>query len=275
MIINLRSFAVVSALAILAAPALASSESQRQFHYAVAPHSTVTVANRSGVVRIAAGQSGQVKVTATLHSDQVQVDAAQHGNRIELSTRALTNTTAEREQVDYLLEVPADGFLDVTDEDGRIEVSGLLGTSSLQGDSAGVSAENIKGGRLQIHTVSGPVELTNVRDADVDVVSVSGPVEMKDVCGNNVTVNTTNGRIDYTGDFAGGGSYSLANANADIVVTMPLGAAVDVSARSLRGTVENAGSYYTRPSHLTGSPDKGTSSVTLRSVSGTIRVTKQ
>ena len=36
-----------------------------------------------------------------------------HGNRIELSTRALTNTTAEREQVDYLLEVPADGSLDV------------------------------------------------------------------------------------------------------------------------------------------------------------------
>ena len=98
---------------------------------------------------------------------------------------------------------------------------------------------------------------------------------MKDVCGNNVTVNTTNGRIDYTGDFAGGGSYSLANASADIVVTVPLGTAVDVSARSLRGTVENEGSYYARPSHLTGSPDKGTSSVTLRSVSGTIRVTKQ
>jgi hypothetical protein len=237
--VALGSLPLLGAIVVLAASAPASPSLTKQFHYRVAPHASVTVTNGSGKIRISARQPGQVNITATLHSSQVQVDAAQHGNQIELATHALGGSNPDEGKVDYLLEVPADGSLRVTGEDGRIEITGVGGTSTVQGDSAGISAENIRGGRLHIQTLTGAVELSNVRDSDIDVFSVSGPVSMTRVCGNNVTVNTTSGRIEFVGDFSRRGSYYLANHNADIVVTVPAGAPVEVSARSLRGAVEN------------------------------------
>ncbi len=254
---------------------MASPATTKEFHYTVAANAIVTLTNPSGVVRIAPGNPGNVNVTATLHSQQLQVDATQHGNSIELVTHAPANNAPGPEQVDYVLEVPSDGSLSVTDDDGRIDLSGFRGTATLQGDSVEISAEDIQGAQLRIRTLTGGVKLNNVRQAEIDVVSVSGPVEMKQVSGDHVNVNTASGRIAYTGDFAGGGSYSLETNDSEIVVNLPVGAAADVSARSLRGAVENEGTPLTGPAHLTGSPDLGTAKVVLRSVSGTIRVKKQ
>ena len=133
--------------------------------------------------------------------------------------------------------------------------------------------------------VSGPITLANLKDGFVEATSVGGPVTLNNVCGKNVSVeHHRRARSRYTGDFAGGGQYSISSHSGTIDVTMPASASVDVSARSVSGSVEN-NFPLNPPAHptralamgnsLAGTSNAGASSVHLRTFSGKIRVKKQ
>jgi DUF4097 and DUF4098 domain-containing protein YvlB len=105
--------------------------------------------------------------------------------------------------------------------------------------------------------------------------SVSGPL---------VAVTSTNGKISYNGDFGTGGEYKLSSHTGDIEAIVPEGASLDVTARSVRGSVEN--DFPLQPkAHTTFLPEKGhsfvgtagkaASSVLLRTISGKIRLKKR
>ena len=275
-------------LLCLAAPAF--TETQKRFHYSVSPNVTVVVANQSGPVAIKAAANGQVNVVAVVHSDRVEIDAAQHDNRVELSTHPLQNSSPRESRVDYDIEIPADATVDVRDDSGPVLIDGIHGAVSIETDAAQVSATNLQDARLQVRTLSGPVLLSNIHHADVEVVSVSGQVSMNQTDGNSVSVNTTSGAIDCTGTFAGAGSYSLTTHTGNITVTLPSDVFVDLSARSVKGTVDNelplqaksrdslpiaTQRSYAGTSVPVGTPSAAMPSLTLRSFSGKIRVKKQ
>jgi DUF4097 and DUF4098 domain-containing protein YvlB len=97
-------------------------------------------------------------------------------------------------------------------------------------------------------------------------------------------VGTAGGGITWNGDFAGGGSYVLTTHSGEIDVTLPATASVDLTARSVTGSVENDFPLQNK-SHMTfvptqgrsfaGTSNSGSSSVELESFSGKIRVKKQ
>jgi hypothetical protein len=268
----------------------ASAEIKKEFHYSVSPHASLVVANESGPIAIKAGGSGQVNVIATLHSDRVEVDAAQHGNRVELYTHPLQKSSPQESRVDYAIELPPDASIDVRDASGAVQIDGVQGAITIEGDAAEVSATNIQDSHLRVRTLSGPVILDNVHDAEIEVVSVTGPVSMQDADGTTVSVNTTSGPIECKGAFVGGGSYSLTSHTGDITLTIPENAAVDLSARSVKGTVDNelplnpkshvsfpveTGRSYAGTSTPANLPALGMPTVSLRSFSGKIHVKKQ
>jgi DUF4097 and DUF4098 domain-containing protein YvlB len=163
-------------------------------------------------------------------------------------------------------------------------VEKLRGDLTLEGDDAQVDVREVSNAHVHVRTISGPITLTNISNGHVEITSLSGNVQLDAVSGPKVSVNTAKGTIRYNGDFGGGGEYMLVNHSGDIDVTLPASASVDLSARSINGSVENnfplqAKAHPTFPvsqgRSFAGTSNSGASWVQLRSFSGKIRVKKQ
>ena len=139
-------------------------------------------------------------------------------------------------------------------------------------------------GHVRVRTVGGPIRLSNLKDGFVEATSVGGSVDLDHVAGRVVSVDTTSGAIAYAGDFGGAGQYSLTSHSGSIDVSLAARASVDLTARSVTGTVENDFPLQA-PVHplmaqnqgkwFAGTSNTGASAVRLRTFSGKIRVKKQ
>jgi DUF4097 and DUF4098 domain-containing protein YvlB len=271
----------LAALVVAAIPAAAADK--KEFRYNVAPDSSVSVINEYGQVRVRASQARQVVVTATASSSKVEVDCTQHANRVEVRTHFLQKAGESDGRVEYDIQVPADADVMVRTATGPVHVQGVNGDVSVDADTGKVEVRD-SNGHVRARTVSGTITLTNLRDGFVEATSVGGEVTLNHVAGKNVSVNTTGGPIAFAGDFAGGGQYSLSSHSGTIDVALPASASVDVTARSVTGSVEND-FPLNPPAHptmalaqgksLAGTSNSGASSVHLRTFSGRIRVKKQ
>jgi DUF4097 and DUF4098 domain-containing protein YvlB len=278
---TLRTALGLVAVVALAVPAAAADK--KEFRYNVTPGASVTVTNDYGPVRVRASQARQVVVTATASSSKVEVDCAQNANRVEVRTHFLQKAGEGDGRVEYDVQVPADANVMVRAATGPVLVQGVNGDVSVDADTGKTEVRD-SSGHVHVRTVGGPITLANLKDSFVEATSVGGQVMLNNVAGKNVSVNTTGGPIAFAGDFAGGGQYSLSSHSGTIDVTLPASASVDVTARSVAGTVENDFSL-TPPAHptmalvqgksLAGTLNSGASAVHLRTFSGRIRVKKQ
>ncbi|HTD24059.1 MAG TPA: DUF4097 family beta strand repeat-containing protein [Terriglobales bacterium] len=276
-------------LVMVAAASLWAADTRKEFKYTTTPGSNVTVSNAFGeiVVRPVAGR--QVTITATTHSDKVAIDSAQLGNRVHATTNFLQQVDSKEGQVNYEVLVPSDCNVVIQNGSGMLRLSGVRSDISLKADEGQVEVSDINNSHVHVQTVDAPITLTNVRSQHVEVVSNGGKVLLTKVTGHEVSVNTDTGDIAYDGDFAGNGRYSLMNHTGNIDVTLPSTASVDLTARSMQGTVLNDFPFQPklstnpvplRGSSFLGSTFKGTpksifSQVDVSSFSGTIRVKKR
>lgn len=274
---------IVLAVLLLAAMS-AAAQTTKQFHYDVAPGSTVVVYNAYGPISIRPGSGRQVLVNATLASNKVEIDPTVAGNRVELRTHALQRVSDSDGKVQYEITVPPDISLNVRTLNGPIVAENLHGDLTLVDDAGSVDVRNCSGGHVHVQTIGGPVTLTNINHGHVEVTSVNGNVALNNVTGPLVSVNTNRGSIKYDGDAGENGDYSLTNNTGDIEFVAPASASLDMSARSMSGSVENDfplqqklhTSFLTQPGRaFTGTSNSGGSTVELRSFSGTIRVKKR
>lgn len=275
----------ISVLAFTGAALLtASAQTRKEFRYAVGPKATVVVVNRFGPISVRPSSNNQVIATTTIHSNKVEVEENHNGNRVELRSHLLQNATPQESQIDYDLQVPADAMVNVRTATGSVSAQGLQGDVVLVGDSGPVDARNMSNGYVHIKTLNGPITLANISNGQLDVTSVGGDVNMNAVTGSHVSVNTASGKIVYVGDFGGNGTYTLSNHSGDIDVTIPQNASVDITARSVTGSVQNdyplAQTAHpsfapTQGRSFAGTSNSASSSVQLRSFSGKIRLKKQ
>jgi DUF4097 and DUF4098 domain-containing protein YvlB len=268
----------------LLAVAAFAADNRREFRYTVAPGANVTVTNESGPVDIKGSAGRQVVIVATTHSDKVEVDCGQKGNRIQATTHFLQHTNGPDGRVEYQIFVPSDASVTVRAPSGPITAEKMRGDLTLEGDAAQVDVHEVSNAHVHVRTISGPVTLGSVINGHVEITSLSGDVQLDAVSGPRVSVNTVKGSIRYNGDFGGGGDYMLVNHSGNIDVTLPASASVDLSARSINGSVENDFPLkqkqhptfaITQGRSFAGTSNSGASLVQLRSLSGKIRVKKQ
>jgi len=147
-----------------------------------------------------------------------------------------------------------------------------------------VDVRDISDAHVHIRTLNGPVTLTDITNGHVEVDSLSGEVTLTRVTGQLVQVNSTSGKINYTGDFGNSGDYRLSSHTGDIEATIPEWTSADVSARSVRGVVQDdvplqPKSHTWFPlkagSAFAGTMGKAASSVSLHSFSGKIHLRKR
>jgi DUF4097 and DUF4098 domain-containing protein YvlB len=260
-----------------------AADNRKEFRYAVAPGASVTVTNESGPVDVKGSGGHQVVIVATTHSDKVELDCDQNGNRIQATTHFLQRTGDPDGRVEYQVLVPSDANVTVHAPSGPITAEKMRGDLTLEGDAASVEVHDVSNAHVHVRTISGPVTLGNITNGHVEITSLSGNVHLDAVSGPKVSVNTAKGFIRYNGDFGGGGDYMLVNHSGNIDVTLPASASVDLSARSISGSVENDfplqqkqhSSFVPSPGRsFAGTSNAGASSVQLRSFSGKIRVKK-
>jgi DUF4097 and DUF4098 domain-containing protein YvlB len=261
-----------------------AADNRKECRYTVAPGASVIVANESGPVDVKGLAGRQVAIVATTHSDKVEVICSQSGNRVQATTHFLKQTDGADGRVDYQVLLPADTSVTVRAPSGPITAEKLRGDLSVEGDAAQVDVHDVRNAHVHVRTISGPVNLGNISNGHVEITSLSGNVRLEAVSGPKVSVNTAKGSISYNGDFGDGGDYMLVNHSGNIDVTLPASASVDLTARSIAGSVENDFPLQeqqhptfsiTQGRSFAGTSHSGLSSVQLRSFSGKIRVKKR
>ena len=268
---------------ILATAICASAELRKEFRFTVSPGAVISITNQYGPISVKPGSVSQVVVVAVLHSDQVEIDHTQSGNRVDILSHLLSGANADAGRVDYEVSVPADASVTLRSSTGLLHAEGLHGDVTLEGSQANMDVLEISDAHVHIKTLNGLVTLTNIHNGHVEVTSVSGDVVLHSVSGPLVQVNSTSGKIRYDGDFGNGGEYYLASHTGDIEASAPNDASIDVTARSVRGQVEN--DFPLEPKHtpfvvkagsaFAGTMNKAASSVRLFSFSGKIHLKKR
>ena len=268
---------------VLATTICASAEVRKEFHYTVGPKASISVTNQYGPISVKPGSGNQVVVVAIMHSDKVEIDQSQNGNRVDIVTHLLSEATVDNGRVDYEMVVPADAAVTLRSTTGPLRAEGLHGDVVLEGSQASVDVRDINDAHVHVKTLNGLVTLKDIRNGHVEVTSVAGDVVLSSVNGPLVQVNSTSGKIRYDGDFGNGGEYYLASHTGDIEASAPNDASIDVTARSVRGKVEN--DFSLEPKHtpfvvragsaFAGTMNKAASSVRLFSFSGKIHLKKR
>ena len=243
------------ALTVLMAASFAfgAGVTRKDLHFKVGKHSTVSINNQYGSVRVKAGTPRQVLVTAILHSDKVELDQATSGSRIALVSHLLPGSDETAGTVEYEVTVPANASLTIHSGNGSIHVE------KLQGD------------------------LTNIHNGHIEIASMGGDVALSAVDGPFVKVNSNSGKIQYDGDFSDAGIYDFSSYTGNIEALAPSTASIDVLARSTNGPVQS--DFSLEPKHtafamkvgsaFAGTLNKAASSVNLFSFSGKIHLKKR
>ncbi len=278
-----RRAAQLVAVVMLATAICASAEVRQEFRFMVGPRAMVSITNQYGPISVKPGTGNQVVVAAILHSDRVEIDHNQSGNRVDILSHLLYEATADTGRVDYEVLVPADASVTLRSTTGPLRAEGLHGDVVLEGSQANMDVRDISDAHVHIKTLNGSVTLNNIRNGHVEVASVGGNVVLNSVSGPQVQVNSTSGQIHYDGDFGNGGEYLLTSHSGDIEASAPNDASIDVTARSVRGKVEN--DFLLEPKHspfvvkagsaFAGTMNKAASSVRLFSFSGKIHLKKR
>jgi len=268
---------------LLTLPLVALAE-KKEFKYSAGAGTAVSIINKRGTITVKPAGGRQVIISANPASDKVEVDAGQSGTRITARSHSMSKTSGEEGKVDYEVQLPADTSIAIDSGSGDIRIENVRGNVTVESEEGQVDIHGVTGGFVQVQSVNGGITLSNVQKGRVQLTSTGGNLQLTGVSGTNVSAKSTTGSITFNGDFAGGGDYLLTNHSGDISVTLPANASVDLTARSIQGSVENDFPLQ-KPVHtsfqlkegkaIAGTSNSGASSVELRSFSGKIRVKKQ
>ncbi|HEY7096099.1 MAG TPA: DUF4097 family beta strand repeat-containing protein [Terriglobales bacterium] len=277
-------YAGVALFALLVTASLVKAETRKEFRFSVGPRPSLSIINQYGPISAKPSTGNEIVVVAVLKSDKVEIDQSKNGNRIDLVSHLLPGANIDNARVEYQVTAPAGTSLTLHTTTGDIQVEKVHGDLALEGASANVDVRDVANCHVHVNTLNGPITLTNVSDGHIELTSVSGNITLRKVDGPLVRVNSSSGSIRYDGDFAFGGEYSLTSHTGDIEATAPSYASIDVTARSVKGQVDNE--FPLQPKthsafsmdtvrNLVGTAGKAASSVKLLSFSGKIHLKKR
>src|SRR6202046_5406226 len=266
---------------LLLCSAVAAGPRRQEQHFKVAAHPVITIHNPNGLITVKAWTKSEVMVISTPASDRIEVDAEQMGNRVDVSTRELSDSVAPDDmRTDFQINVPEDAELQIHNDAGNVSVSNVLGDMSVETVAAGVDLEDAAG-YLTVKTVGG--SFTCMRCAGrIEASSISGNFRLLALRSHHVGAQSSSGNILFNGELLPNGTYSLKNYSGVIEVRFSPGDSFDLSATSLKGKVNNE-AKLTPPSHpqhlvqrfgnsLFGTFNAGRAKVELTSFNGTINL---
>ena len=194
-----------------------AGKSVREFEVGGSPH--LILENISGDIEVTTGASDRIIVKFTKEDDRIEVEMNQSGDRVEVKTIYPQGNFRGKGGVDFQIQFPAEGRLEVQSVSGTIKVKGVNGELGLKSVSGDVEVDNAEG-RLDLSSVSGDVVMTQLGVADVDANSISGDVEY------------SKGHLD-------GGDYSFSSTSGNVSISHSRDASYRINGRSISGSISN------------------------------------
>jgi hypothetical protein len=248
--------------------------------------------------------------------EKVKIEITQDGQILRIETKYDKDFFKKKNRnvsVDYWLTIPGKADANIksvsgdvamekiggaakgTSVSGDVALDGITGSvkgKSVSGDVTVTNAENGVG----CESVSGDVEVLNAMGG-ADVKSVSGDVTVKKCKGDieaeavsgdimltnvaeaaEVKAKTVSGEVEYSGDIARDGSYSMHSLSGDVVMTIPADSAFDLSAKTFSGGIDSdfeiKMSGKLSKKELKGTVNGGGAEIEIKTFSGSIHLKK-
>jgi DUF4097 and DUF4098 domain-containing protein YvlB len=203
--------------------------------------------------------------------------------RVQFETRALDPLVTGDETMDCILEVPQGASVEVRNRQGSVRIELVRGQHTrVESVGGSISAADVAG-HLTIRTMGGDIEIVRA-SGRVEAFSITGSVRFVDATSKDLRGNTNSGKIIFQGDIIPGAEYVLSTYSGDIEILCPSSASFQLSAKTVKGKVDNSLSLTPRrhdasplsSAHsLLGTSNAGNAMVELTSFSGTIRLRPQ
>jgi hypothetical protein len=253
------------------------------------PDPEVSVANMRGQIVVRGWEKSQVHALCNVVSPRVEIDSetmpkAGKAERLQLTTRAVDpSVTGPEETADCTIQVPSAASIEIRNRQGAVQIEKLEGEHARVESADGkITASDIRG-HLVTRSMAGDIEI--IRPAGrVEAFSITGNLSFKDPASKSLRGNTNSGRIVYQGDFMPTGDYILSTYSGDIEVALPASASFDLTAKTVKGKVDNTFSLtpkrhatpaFPSANSLLGTHSTGDARVELTSFNGRIRVRQQ
>jgi DUF4097 and DUF4098 domain-containing protein YvlB len=206
------------------------------------------------------------------------------------------------------------GPLDARASSGRLEISGVQGAVTARASSGSITAENLRNGSHSLHTSSGTIRLrgasggalelrassgsidaSGITATTVSARTSSGSVSLNEASGDRLTAQTSSGRI-RAGQVAvaeielqtSSGSIevnavtpprtaSLTASSGSVRASLPADFAGNVDIRTSSGSINSEMPVLTTSAarnQLVGTIGQGTSTLHVRTASGSVRLTR-
>lgn len=278
--------ALVLTPAILVFTAAPASAKRVEKHFKVDARPIVTIHDPNGTVTVKAWTRSEVLVIADLIGGQADAGAEQNGNRVDVTTRQLSDDVSPDDlRADYQINVPQDAELQIHNDSGGVSVANVLGDMTVETIAAGVDLQDVAG-YLTVKTVGGSFACLRCAGR-VEVNSISGNFRLVDMRSKHIHAQTSTGNILFSGEFLPDGEYRLRNYSGIIELRFAAGDSFDLSATSFKGKVNNQAklippshSFHSTPSDgnalVAGTFNTaGHARVDLTSFDGTINIAKR
>ena len=273
-------------LLVLSGSLVAGEGNRSEKTFETTPNPRVTITNMTGQILVRGWDKAQVHVVCTVMSPHVEVDSevippSELPDKIHFATHILDPLVSGKDQTaDYSLEVPMGTDLEIRNPQGSVRIE------KFQSDDTTVESV---GGAILISDFSGHLFVRSI-GGNIDVIRASGRIEAYSITGDlhfvspvtsKLRGSTTSGRILFEGDFPVGGDYSLSAYSGDIDILCPRSASFELSAKTVRGKLENEMPMTIRhepatpvssANSLFGTHLAGKATLNLKSFSGAIRI---
>ena len=281
---QLRTAGALAVPGLLLCSAVSAGPIRHEEHFKVAAHPIITIHNPEGLITVKAWTKAEVMVISMPASNAVEVDSEQMGNRVDVTTRALSDSVSPSDmKADFQINVPEDAELQIHNDAGSVTVSNVTGDMNVETVAAGVDLEDTSG-YLTVKTVGGSFQCLRCAGR-IEVSSITGSFKLIDLKSTRVWAQTSSGNILFNGQFLPNGTYSLKNYSGIIEVRFSPADSFDMSATSLKGKVNNEAKLTpsTHEHHfmprwgnaLFGTFNQGRAKVELTSFDGTINILKR
>jgi len=265
---------------------LAAEGNRSEKTFETTPNPRVSVTNMTGQIVVRGWDRQRVHVVCAVQSPHVEVDSevippSELPDKIHFTTHLLDPLVSGKDQTaDYSLDVPMGASLEIRNPQGIVRIE------KFQSDDT--SVESV-GGAILISDFSGHLFVRSI-GGNIDIIRAAGRVEAYSITGDlhfvspvtsKLRGSTTSGRIFFEGDFPVGGDYTLSAYSGDIEILCPPSASFELSAKTVRGKLENGMPMTIRhqpatpvssANSLFGTHLAGKATLNLKSFSGTIRI---
>ncbi len=280
---------------LLLIPTFARAEGRIEQRQSAAPDGIVQIDNQAGTIRVVGWAKNEIQVIGNLGHGADGVNLSVRGRRAEISVDSMNPHGIKS---DLEIHLPAGSLVEIDSFAAEINVEGVNGQVTaetvngsirLSGGFQDATASSVNGSvevsgntkRLQVESVNGAVTVKGA-SGEIEASTVNGTLSVAGSAFDRATLETVSGNLRFEGDLHPTASLDASTVSGGAEFLFPASVSADFTISTFSGEITNElgpqaerKSKWTSQKELEFTAGKGGASVTIETLSGTIRLRKR